>query len=58
MEYLTQVRVEEAKAMLKNPKYNVMQVAEESGFDDPAYFTRVFKKHEGITPSKFKQYAL
>ena len=58
MEYLTQVRVEEAKTMLKNPKYNVMQVAEESGFEDPAYFTRVFKKIEGITPSKFKQYAL
>ncbi|MDR3602674.1 MAG: PocR ligand-binding domain-containing protein [Desulfosporosinus sp.] len=58
MEYLTQVRVEEAKTMLKNPKYNVMQVAEESGFEDPAYFTRVFKKHEGITPSRFKQYAL
>lgn len=58
MEYLTQVRVEEAKTMLKNPKYNVMQVAEESGFEDPAYFTRVFKKLEGITPSKYKQYAM
>lgn len=58
MEYLTQVRIEEAKTMLKNPKYNVMQVAEESGFDDPGYFTRVFKKREGITPSRFKQYAL
>ena len=58
MEYLTQVRVEEAKIMLKNPKYNVMQVAEEIGIEDPAYFTRVFKKLEGITPSKYKQYAL
>jgi len=58
MEYLTQVRVEEAKTMLKNPKYNVMQVAEESGFEDPGYFTRVFKKLEGVTPSRFKQYAL
>jgi len=58
MEYLTQVRVEEAKTMLKNPKYNVMQVAEESGFEDPGYFTRVFKKLEGITPSRFKQHAL
>jgi len=58
MEYLTQVRVEQAKIMLKNPKYNVMQVAEESGFEDPGYFTRVFKKLEGVTPSRFKQYAL
>lgn len=58
MEYLTKVRVDEAKTMLKNHKYNVMQVAEEIGFEDPAYFTRVFKKFEGITPSKYKQYAL
>ena len=58
MEYLTQVRVEEAKKMLKNPKYNVMQVAEKNGFEDPAYFTRVFKKLEGVTPSKFKQHTL
>lgn len=58
MEYLTQVRVEEAKTRLKNPKYNVMQAAEESGFEDPGYFTRVFKKLEGITPSRFKQNAL
>ncbi|MDP4125739.1 MAG: PocR ligand-binding domain-containing protein [Bacillota bacterium] len=58
MEYLTQIRVEEAKTLLKNPKYNVMQVAEESGFEDPGYFTRVFKKLEGITPSRYKQNAL
>ncbi len=58
MEYLTQVRVEEAKTMLKNPRYNVMQAAEESGFEDAGYFTRVFKKLEGITPSSFKQNAL
>ncbi|WP_236860268.1 PocR ligand-binding domain-containing protein [Candidatus Formimonas warabiya] len=58
MEYLAQVRVEKAKTMLKNPQFNVMQVAEESGFEDPGYFTRVFKKVEGVTPSRFKQNAL
>lgn len=58
MEYLTRIRVEKAKKMLRNPKYNVMQVAEESGFEDPGYFTRVFKKIEGVTPSRFKQNAL
>lgn len=58
MEYKNQVRIEKAKKMLRNPKYNIMQVAEKSGFDDPAYFTRVFKRVEGITPSRFKQNAL
>lgn len=58
MEYLTQIRVEKAKVMLRNPKYNITQVAEESGFEDPGYFTRVFKKVEGITPSRYKNNAL
>jgi two-component system response regulator YesN len=58
MEYLTQIRLEKAKAMLRDPKYNITQVAEESGFEDPGYFTRVFKKIEGITPSRYKQNAL
>lgn len=58
MEYKNRVRIEKAKKMLKNPKYTIMQVAEKSGFDDPAYFTRVFKRVEGITPSRFKQNAL
>ncbi|WP_018214136.1 PocR ligand-binding domain-containing protein [Desulfitobacterium hafniense] len=58
MEYLTQIRVEKAKVMLRDPKYNISQVAEESGFEDPGYFTRVFKKVEGITPSRYKQNAL
>jgi two-component system response regulator YesN len=58
MEYLTQIRVENAKMMLRNPKYNITQVAEESGFEDPGYFTRVFKKIEGITPSRYKHHAL
>lgn len=58
MEYLTQLRVDKAKAMLRNPKYNVMQVATEIGFDDPSYFAKVFKKSEGVTPSQFRQKAL
>ncbi|WP_066638705.1 PocR ligand-binding domain-containing protein [Desulfolucanica intricata] len=57
-EYITRVRVENAKIMLKNPKFNISQVAEENGFDDPGYFTKVFKKIEGVTPSNFKQNAL
>ena len=58
MEYLTKVRVEKAKTMLKDPRFNVMQVANEIGFDDPSYFAKVFKKREGVTPSQFRQKAL
>lgn len=57
-EYLTQVRIENAKTMLKSSQYTITQVAEESGFEDPTYFARVFKKIEGITPSRYRQYTL
>ena len=57
-EYLTQLRIENAKTMLKSSQYTITQVAEESGFEDPTYFARVFKKIEGITPSRYRQYTL
>lgn len=58
MEFLTKVRIDEAKKLLRNPRYNVMQVAGEIGFDDPSYFTKVFKKIEGVTPSQYRRRAL
>lgn len=58
MEFLTKIRIEEAKRLLRNPEYNVMQVAHKIGFDDPSYFTKVFKRNEGVTPSQYKRKAL
>lgn len=55
MEYLTRLRIEEAKRLLSNPRFTVVQVADRIGYGDPSYFTKVFKKSEGITPSQFKQ---
>lgn len=55
MEYLTRLRIEEAKRLLRNPRFTVVQVADKIGYGDPSYFTKVFKKNEGITPSQFKQ---
>ncbi|HBV85604.1 MAG TPA: AraC family transcriptional regulator [Desulfosporosinus sp.] len=57
-EYITQVRLENAKLMLKNCQYNIIQVAKKNGFEDPTYFARVFKKIEGIAPSRYRQYTL
>ncbi|MDS1030191.1 PocR ligand-binding domain-containing protein [Bacillota bacterium LX-D] len=58
MEFLTKIRIEEAKKLLRNPQYNVIQVADELGFKDPGYFTKVFKRSEGITPSQYREKAL
>ena len=54
-DYLTSLRIQNAKQLLKNPNVSVQTVAEESGYPDYFYFTKVFKKVEGISPSKYRK---
>jgi AraC-like DNA-binding protein len=45
----------EAKRLLAHSGVQVAQVAAQLGFEDPAYFSRCFKKHTGRTPVEFRQ---
>lgn len=47
----------EARRKLTYVPASVASVAYEFGFQDPAYFSRVFKRHTGITPKQFRQQA-
>ena len=38
---------------IKHPEKNINEVAYQSGFSDPAYFSKVFKLNFGSTPSQF-----
>jgi len=53
LHYLTRVRMEEAKRLLQDSSNNILEVALEVGYNDQSYFTKVFKKHEGITPALY-----
>ncbi len=54
-EYLTKLRLENACLLLtQNPKMEIAQVGERVGFPNPSYFTTIFKKTYGISPSKFR----
>ncbi|CAM4500655.1 two component AraC family transcriptional regulator [Paenibacillus macerans] len=55
LEYLTQCRIEKAKFILKNSHVKVYQVAPMVGYQDPRYFTQVFKKVTGMTPTEFRE---
>lgn len=55
MDYLTLVRLEQAKSLLGNTTFTINDIAEKTGYNDPGYFCKVFKKNEGITPSAFKK---
>lgn len=53
IQYLTKIRIEKAKLMLCNTKESISAIALKVGFQDPLYFSRTFKKHEGISPKQF-----
>lgn len=53
-EYLNRIRIEEAQRLLTNTDYPIMHIAVSCGFSDQSYFTKVFKKHTGLTPKQYR----
>mgnify|MGYP000891919444 CR=1 FL=1 len=54
--FIMKYRIEKAKfLLLEYPDYNMALVAELVGFHSQNYFTNVFKKYEGVTPSKYRE---
>ena len=54
--YLTSKRIQKAKELLADERLSVEQVAEMVGYKDYYYFTKVFKKSTGISPSKYRKH--
>lgn len=54
-EYLNYVRVEESKKYLFDLEYNISEIATMVGFSDQSYYTKVFKKREGISPGQYRR---
>jgi transcriptional regulator GlxA family with amidase domain len=52
-QYLLNLRVNRAKRLLAESR-PVAEVAEQSGFSDPYYFSRVFKQKTGIPPARWR----
>ncbi|XHR96869.1 helix-turn-helix transcriptional regulator [Mucilaginibacter sp. UC70_90] len=48
----------EAKRLLTNPRLNISEIAFNLNFSDNSYFTKFFKKIEGITPEEFRKKTL
>ena len=56
LEYLTRLRMKKAETMLSamwTRDYSVAEIAAMCGYDDALYFSRVFKKHYGCSPTAF-----
>lgn len=55
MEYLTLIRIEEAKKFLLTTNLNISRIARKVGYQDGNYFSRVFNKKEGVSPGKYRR---
>lgn len=55
VEYYTDLKIKEAKYMIREGRLNFSQIAEQLSFDNPQYFFRTFKRVTGMTPKEYKQ---
>ncbi len=54
VEYVARYRIVQAKRLLNNPTMSIADAAAAVGFADPSYFTRVFRKVTGLSPSGYR----
>lgn len=52
IEYLTELRMEEAKRLLRDTDLSMKEICIQVGYSDPNYFSRSFKKYTGYTPTE------
>ncbi|QIB70778.1 response regulator [Aminipila butyrica] len=54
-QYVQMLKINRAKTLLLNPNMPIFRIAMDLKFSDSAYFTKVFFKHEGLTPRQYRQ---
>jgi AraC-like DNA-binding protein len=54
-EYLNRYRIAQAKELLRHTADSVTVIGRRVGFSDPAYFSRVFRRLVGVSPSAYRQ---
>ncbi|MFD1551043.1 AraC family transcriptional regulator [Putridiphycobacter roseus] len=54
IKYITNKRLKKAENLLRNAEMTISEIAFETGYNDPQYFTRIFKKNTGKTPTEFR----
>lgn len=54
-QYLLMLRMNNAIRLLETTDYNVTEISAIIGYDNPLYFSRLFKKHKGVSPSEYRK---
>ena len=54
-QYLLSLRISNAQSLLESTAYHVMEIAEIVGYSNPLYFSRLFKKQCGVSPTEYRK---
>ena len=55
VEYMTNLRMEKAKELLQKDELSMKEICSAVGYSDPNYFSRIFKKNTGATPTEYRE---
>ena len=55
MQYILSLRMVNAKNLLETTEYNISEIAESVGYDNALYFSCLFHKHTGVSPSEYRK---
>lgn len=55
MHYILSLRISNAQILLETSTYNITEISNIVGYDNPLYFSRLFKKQKGISPSEYRK---
>jgi AraC family transcriptional regulator, arabinose operon regulatory protein len=50
IEYVLRLRMQHAAHLLRDPDLNISDIARQCGYDDPFHFSKLFRKHHGLSP--------
>lgn len=55
MQYILSIRIVNAENLLENTDYNLSEISRIIGYENPLYFSRIFKKQKGLSPSEYRK---
>ena len=55
MQYIISLRIAMAKGYLENSTKNITEISNEVGYENALYFSRLFRKYTGMTPTEYRK---
>lgn len=55
LQYITTVRINKARELLRGTDYSIQEISKMAGYENPLYFSRIFRKTTGVSPKQYRE---